>query len=114
MEAGEPEENCTTEPIHRTLKQRTADPPAANRRKQQRALDRFRLEYNEVRPHEALGMRTPAEVYEPSARKYPEQVREPEYPANMLVRSVRRQGHFRSKQDEEVLSEVLSGERVGL
>src|SRR5712692_2513979 len=112
--AGHPEQNGRHERMHRTLKQETADPPAANRRKQQRALDRFRQEYNEVRPHEALGMRTPAEVYEPSARKFPEQVPEPEYPANMLVRSVRRQGHFRWQQDEVFLSEVLWGERVGL
>ena len=43
-----------------------------------------------------------------------EQVREPEYPGYMLVRSVRRQGHFRWKKDEVFLSEVLWGERVGL
>src|SRR5216683_37069 len=57
---------------------------------------------------------TPAEVYAPSARKFPEPVREPEYAAPMLVRSVRRQGHFRWKQEEVFLSEVLWGERVGL
>src|SRR5258707_7671589 len=114
IEAGHPEQNGRHERMHRTLKQETAQPAAANRRTQQRVFDRFRGEYNEVRPHEALGMRTPAEVYEPSARKFPEQVREPEYPANMLVRSVRRQGHFRWKKDEVFLSEVLWGERVGL
>src|SRR5712671_4469988 len=97
IEAGHPEQNGRHERMHRTLKQETADPPAANRRKQQRALDRFRQEYNEVRPHEALGMRTPAEVYERSARKFPEPLPEADYPANMLVRSVRRQGHFRWK-----------------
>src|SRR6266852_4769498 len=43
-----------------------------------------------------------------------QQVCEPEYPTNMLVRSVRRQGHFGWKQDEVFLSEVLWGERVGL
>src|SRR5260370_40611009 len=59
-------------------------------------------------------MRTPAEVYEPSARKFPEQVPEPEYPSNMLARSVRRQGHFRWQKDEVFLSEVLWGERAGL
>src|SRR6266849_5702641 len=112
--AGHPEQNGRHERMHRTLKQEVAQPPAANRRKQQRALDRFRQEYNEVRPHEALGMRTPAEVYAPSARKFPEQVPEPEYAADMLVRSVRRQGHFRWKKDEVFLSEVLWGERVGL
>src|SRR6266849_958180 len=112
--AGHPEQNGRHERMHRTLKQEVAQPPAANRRKQQRALDRFRQEYNELRPHEALGMRTPAEVYEASARKFPEHVREPEYAADMLVRSVRRQGHFRWKKDEVFLSEVLWGERVGL
>ena len=41
--------------MHRTLKQET-QPAAANRRAQQRAFDRFRHEYNEQRPHEALGI----------------------------------------------------------
>jgi transposase InsO family protein len=56
--------------MHRTLQQEAAQPPAANRRKQQRALDRFREEYNQVRPHEALQMQTPAAVYEPSRREF--------------------------------------------
>src|SRR5260370_39448414 len=59
-------------------------------------------------------MRTPAEGYELSARKFPETVPEPDYPGYMLVRSVRRPGHFRWKKDEVFLSEVLWGERVGL
>jgi cell division protein ZapA len=49
---------------------------------------------------EALGMRTPAEVYAPSARRFPEPVREAEYPVNMLVPRVGGRGHFRWKQDE--------------
>src|SRR6267143_4356259 len=64
--AGHPEQNGRHERMHRTLKQETASPPAANTRAQQRAFNHFRREYNEERPHEALGMRTPAEVYEPS------------------------------------------------
>ena len=81
--------------MHRTLKQETAQPPAANRREQQRELDRFRAEYNEVRPHEALGMQTPQEIHRPSARTFPARVPEPEYPETMLPRSVRAHGHFR-------------------
>jgi putative transposase len=79
--------------MHSTLKQETAQPPAANRREQQRALDRFRQEYNQVRPHEALEMRTPAAVYKPSARAFPARLPEPDYPDSMLIRSVRRRGH---------------------
>jgi hypothetical protein len=112
--AGHPEQNGRHERMHRTLKQEAAQPPAANRRQQQQALDRFRQEYNEVRPHEALGMRTPASVYQPSTRKFPARVPEPEYPASLLVRSVRPHGHFRWKKDDVFLSEVLWGQRVGL
>jgi hypothetical protein len=100
--------------MHRTLKQEAAEPPAANRRQQQRTLDRFRQEYNRVRPHEALEMQTPAAVYQPSARKFPSRVPQPEYPESMLVRSVRPHGHFRWKKHDVFLSEVLWGENVGL
>jgi putative transposase len=62
--AGHPEQNGRHERMHRTLKQEAATPPAEDRRGQQRELDRFRQEYNQVRPHEALGMETPASVYE--------------------------------------------------
>jgi transposase InsO family protein len=112
--AGHPEQNGRHERMHRTLKQEAAQPPAANRRKQQQVLDRFRQQYNEVRPHEALEMRTPAAVYQPSARTFPARVPEPEYPESMLVRSVRPHGHFRWNKSDVFLSEVLWGERVGL
>lgn len=72
--AGHPEQNGRHERMHRTLKQETASPPAANWRAQQRAFDRFRREYNEERPHEALDMQTPAAVYTPSQRAYPPRV----------------------------------------
>ena len=112
--AGHPEQNGRHERMHRTLKQETAMPPAADRRAQQRALDRFRQEYNEVRPHEALGLQTPAAVYVPSGREYPLRVPEPEYPDTMLVRSVQTHGQFRWKTHDVFLTEVLWGERVGL
>src|SRR5256885_4117558 len=50
--AGHPEQNGRHERMHRTLKQETAQPPAANRRQQQRALERFRQEYNQLRSEE--------------------------------------------------------------
>ncbi len=59
IEAGHPEQNGRHERMHRTLKQEVAMPPAPDRRRQQRALQHFRQEYNQVRPHEALGMQTP-------------------------------------------------------
>jgi transposase InsO family protein len=62
IEAGHPEQNGRHERMHRTLKQETAMPAASNRRAQQRAMDKFLQEYNQVRPHEALEMQTPAAV----------------------------------------------------
>ena len=78
IQAGHPEQNGRHERMHRTLKQDCA--AAADRRGQQRELDRFRHEYNQVRPHEALDMETPASVYQPSPRPYPAGEPEPEYP----------------------------------
>ena len=114
IQAGHPEQNGRHERLHRTLKTEAVQPPANNRRQQQKQLDRFRQDYNEVRPHEALEMRTPAEEYQPSPRKFPVRVPEPEYPSSMLVRTVRHHGHFRWKKNDVFLSEVFWGESVGL
>jgi transposase InsO family protein len=114
IEAGHPEQNGRHERMHRTLKQEVAQPPSANRREQQRAMERFRQEYNQVRPHEALAMQTPAAVYEPSLRSYPARIPEPEYPDDMQVLHVKSQGQFRWKKQDVFLSEVLWSEPVGL
>jgi transposase InsO family protein len=114
IQAGHPEQNGRHERMHRTLKQETASPSAATARAQQRAFDRFRREYNEVRPHEALGMQTPASVYAASPRTYPGRAREPEYGSALRVRRVQQQGQFRWKSERVFLTTVLQGERVGL
>lgn len=114
IQAGHPEQNGRHERMHRTLKQEVAMPPAQNRRAQQRELDHFRQEYNQVRPHEALGMQTPDSVYQLSPRRYPRQVSEPAYPDTMLVHTVQSHGHFRWKKHDVFLTEVLWGERIGL
>jgi hypothetical protein len=112
--AGHPEQNGRHERMHRTMKQETASPPEANPHAQQRAFHRFRREYNEERPHEALGMQTPSAVYTPSPRAYPARVREPEYDGSMHVRRVRRRGSFSWKKQDVFLSETLIGEPIGL
>jgi transposase InsO family protein len=63
IEPGHPEQNGIHERMHRTLKQETTCPPERTMEKQQRRFERFQREYNEERPHEALGMKRPAEVY---------------------------------------------------
>jgi transposase InsO family protein len=112
IQAGHPEQNGRHERMHRTLKQDLR--PAADWRGQQRELDRFRHDFNQVRPHEALEMQTPASVYEPSLRPYPDKLPEVAYPDWMEVRMIKAHGYFRWKKHDVFLSEVLWGEPVGL
>src|SRR5271155_4625575 len=114
IQAGHPEQNGRHERMHRTLKQETASPPAATARAQQRSFDRFRREYNEERPHEALAMETPSAIYRPSAREYPARVPEPEYGSAFQVRRVAEHGQFRWKCGKVFLSDTLAGEPIGL
>ena len=114
IEAGHPEQNGRHERMHRTLKEATATPPAANRRAQQRAFDAFRQEYNELRPHQGLGMETPDAVYRSSPRPFPSRVQEPEYDSRSTVRRVYPHGQFFWKGQDLFLSKVLAGERIGL
>jgi len=76
---GHPEENGRQERFHRTLKDATAKPPRDTMMEQQRAFDHFGREYNDDRPHEALGQVPPKQRYEPSGRIYTGRLREPEY-----------------------------------
>lgn len=114
IQPGHPEQNGRHERMHRTLKEETATPPAGNARAQQRAFARFQKEYNQERPHEALGQKTPASFYRTSPRAYPERVREPEYDQGLEVRRVQKHGEFGWKNQVVFLSETLAGERVGL
>jgi transposase InsO family protein len=111
---GCPEQNGRHERMHLTLKQETANPPRENLREQQRALIAFEREYNYERPHEALGNRTPTELYEPSSRRYPSKVPELEYPQGVLLRRISQQGSLKWKCDRTFVSEVLAREVVGL
>jgi transposase InsO family protein len=109
-----PQQNGRHERMHGTLKAATAKPPAETLAAQQQRFDRFRWEYNEERPHEALGQETPASRYRPSPRCYPERIEEPAYDAEHAVRRVRSNGEIRWGGDLIFISETLIGEPVGV
>lgn len=111
---GCPQENGRHERFHQTLKQETASPPKATLRQQQEAFVKFEREYNYQRPHEALGYRTPAEVYHPSPRIYPARLPEIEYPSSSILRHISDSGNLKWKSQKTFLSKVLDGEIVGL
>lgn len=111
-EPGHPEQNGSHERMHRTLKQVTVWPPAADAAEQQDRFDAFRGEYNHVRPHHALAMRTPGSLYIASQRVMPKRLPKPEYPGHCIVRRVRANGivHFRDR--DLFLSQVLIGHDI--
>ena len=113
-EPAHPEQNGQHEQMHRVLKAQTTRPPAADSSGQQGSFDHFRREYNEDRPHEALGQRPPNELYQPSPRPYPERLPQPDYPGHYEVRVVRPSGEMKWQGRYFFLSEALGGERVGL
>ena len=69
-----------------------APKPAATAAAQQHVFDRFRRDFNQLRPHEALGQKTPASRYTASPRPYPDRIEEPCYDADHAVRRVRSNG----------------------
>ena len=111
---GHPEENGSHERMHRSLSEDTAQPPATNVPAQQGAFRRFRQEYNQERPHEALGMRVPAELYEKSERQFPVKVPEPEYASGFKSRRLNSKGYMHWLGEIIYLSEALTCQRVGI
>ena len=114
IDPGSPQQNGRHEQMHRVLKKETAKPPRKDFKSQQKAFDVFVDEYNYVRPREAIGMETPASLFLPSARRYPLVLTEVEYPIDMLKRHVRTTGCIRWRNQLLFVSEVLTGECVGL
>lgn len=109
-----PEDNPELERLHRTLKADTARPPAATGRGQQQRFVRFRAEYNWERPHEALNMRVPGDVYHTSPRAYPQRLPPLEYPGHFDVRLVSTAGQVKWNGEPLFLSTVLRQQYVGL
>jgi putative transposase len=104
---GRPEQNGAPERMHRTLKAEATRPPERHQEAQQARLDRFCREYNEERPHEALGYRTPASLYRPSLRPMPTKLPKPAYPGHYLGRRVSNAGTFRCQSRQLFVSDTL-------
>jgi transposase InsO family protein len=110
---GCPQDNGAHERMHADVRADVQARPAATREQQQRALDRWRVEFNQVRPHQALGGKTPAEVYKLTERRRPPTKPFP-YPAHMHVRRVSIGGNVRFRNDDCFLGAPFGGLRVGI
>lgn len=114
IEPGCPQQNARHERMHRTLKAEATEPPAATRPAQNLVFAAYRHEFNDVRPHEALGQRTPASLYELSPRAYPAELRSPEYRDDAKVRWARSTGQISWRGEAVMTSRCLGGEPIGL
>jgi transposase InsO family protein len=114
IDPGKPHQNGRHERMHRTLKAETTRPPASNMDGQQERFDGFGQMFNHERPHAALNMRMPAEVYQPSPRPMPATLEDPDYPGHYETRRVRTSGCIKWRGALLFVSETLIGEWLGL
>jgi transposase InsO family protein len=108
---GCPQDNGAHERVHLDIRRELQ---AGRVGRDQDAFEVWRREYNTERPHEALAMRVPAEVYEPSERVYEGTPEDIDY-GNMTSRKVnQRSGHLRYEGQRYTISTVVGGWSVGL
>jgi transposase InsO family protein len=108
-----PQDNGSHERMHFDIAAELEADPAESVSLQQRAADRWRREFNDVRPHEALDMATPASLYTRSRRSY-RGVRATSYPASYAIRRVTRQGCVRYAGKTVFISESVAGYDVAV
>jgi transposase InsO family protein len=109
-----PEDNGQHERMHRTLKQETTKPPAKSLLQQQERFDAFVEEFNGERPHEALAMKRPADVYRSSARRMPTVFPEPAYESFDDVVRVGKRGYVTLAGHLVYISDALSSMYLGV
>jgi transposase InsO family protein len=113
IKPGHPQQNGRHERMHLTLKKEATRPPAINSLQQQARFDAFVQEFNTERPHEALDMKCPAELYSASPRPYlglPE-LTYPLHDREVLVTACGRICIYRKRIN---ISTVLAGQKLGV
>ena len=113
IKPGNPQQNGRHERMHLTLKKEATRPPGMNSLQQQATFDGFVQEFNFERPHEALNMKCPAEVYTPATRVYnglPE-LHYPFHDRPVLVTACGRICIYRKKIN---ISTALAGQTLGI
>jgi putative transposase len=110
---GHPQDNGRHERMHLTLKKDATKPAAANVLQQQARFDAFIDQFNRDRPHQALGMKVPADIYTRSSRVY-RGLEELAYPFHDETFTVTQCGRICFKGRKVNLSHVFAGQNVGV
>ena len=113
IEPGHPQQNGRHERMHRTLKLEATKPAAPNVLQQQARFDTFVARYNDDRPHQALGMKVPADLYTRSPRVY-RGLEDVTYPFHDATFTVTHCGRICFHGRKINLSHVFAGQNVGV
>ena len=113
IKPGHPQQNGRHERMHLTLKKEATRPPGRNILQQQARFDAFVSEFNEERPHEALAMQVPAQLYRCSSRPYAG-LPEIDYPFHDRDVLVTNCGRICMHSKKINISTVMAGQRLGL
>jgi transposase InsO family protein len=111
---GKPTQNGSHERMHGDMSREIQGRILGGIDANQAAIDLWVEEYNTLRPHEALSMKTPSDVYCKSKRDYPEEDIEWTYPIGFEMRKVNKNGHIKLKKRMHMVSSSLRGHTVGL
>lgn len=114
IKPGHPQQNGRHERMHLTLKKEATRPPGVNSLQQQARFDEFQREFNQERPHEALDMKRPAEVYAASPRAYDGGLPELTYPLHDRDVLVTACGRICMHRKRVNISSVLAGQKLGI
>jgi putative transposase len=113
IKPGKPQQNGRHERMHLTLKLGATKPAAANVLQQQARFDTFVEEYNRERPHQAIAMKVPADLYTRSARLY-RGLEDLTYPFHDHTIAVTRCGRICFQGRKINFSHVFAGQNVGV
>jgi putative transposase len=110
---GCPQDNGAHERMHSDVRADVQARPAVSRDEQQRTIDRWRQQFNHVRPHQALDGKTPAEVYKVRERRRPLE-RSYAYPKHFYVRRIAAGGQLCFRGDHCAVGTPFTGLEVGV
>jgi transposase InsO family protein len=113
IDPGRPDQNGAHERMHKDMKKELQLRIRGDLRYHQKEFDKWRKEFNEVRPHEALGMKTPKELYVKSKRKYDGTDTEIVYPG-MRSRKVNDRGYFNYNNHRIFVGNPFAGYNIGI
>ena len=107
-----PQQNGSHERMHGTLKAECCKPASANGVAQHKRFDRWKKQFNEQRPHEALGQRVPADVYHKSAIRLDDGIAVDLYGPLVQTHPVSENGHVSWQGRSWHVGDAFAGQRV--